>query len=107
MHEKEDTAHMLQCQHLNAIKIWDIQLNNFVDRLEKYSTCPSLLTAIYSDLDQWRRQQPFYSLEFLPESIQPIVQDMRTLTYSKLLEGLIPKLAVEYQEAYYRSSPQC
>ena len=97
MHPNEDTTHMLQCPHPNALEIWDIQLNSFVDKLEKYGTCLNLLTAIHTDLDQWQRKLPMSSLTFLPHQLISVKQGMRNISYFKFIEGLLPKSLIQYQ----------
>ena len=102
LHPKEDTTHVLHCPHQDSLTVWNEEFSRFIKKLEKLGTEPSLLAALYNDLLSWRMNQTLPHLEFLPASLHTPVQDLRSLTYDTVLEGLLPTSIINYQENFFR-----
>ena len=98
----EDTTHILRCQHQDAIAIWNAELDLLTNKLIHLGTSMELVAALVNDLKSWRYRQPFSDLIHIDVNLQPAIVAMRQITYDKVLEGLIPKTVIDYQDAIYR-----
>ena len=101
LHPKEDTTHVLHCPHHDLLTVWNEAFSRFIEKLDKLGTEPSLLAALYNDLLAWRMNQPLPHLEFIPVSLHTLVQNLRSLTYDRVLEGLLPTSIINYQENFF------
>ena len=104
MQDKEDSEHILLCQHEDAIKLWHEQLQKIEESLTKWDTEVTLKVALCQDLQSWRHKERLPSLQFLPSHVRKPVIDMRSLGYARILEGLLPRSVIEFQEDYYKDS---
>ena len=100
LQEKEDTAHVLLCQHDDAISLWNTQIKLIEESLSKWETEATLQVAICEDLQAWRQKNHLSSIRVLPTELQRPILDMRRLG---VLEGLLPKLVIEHQDGYFKS----
>ena len=50
---------------------------------------------------------PLIPIHLLDTTLQHIFVHTRNITYDKLLEGLLPKSMIQFQENYYRGKPNC
>ena len=101
MQAQEDTQHILLCQHHDAIAIWNKQFLLIQESLTKWETEATLQVALCQDLQSWRHNHHLSPLRFLPQGLQRPIADMRQLGYDRVLEGLLPKSVIEYQDSYY------
>ena len=69
----KDTEHVLQCQHVSALQIWDEQKKLIEESLTKWDTERMLHFALCQDLQNWRLNLPFTPIQLLLQQIQHIV----------------------------------
>ena len=67
--------------------IWYTTIAKFRRKLEQLKTDSTLLEAILLDLDAWKTDMPFSDIIHFPTPIQPIMDDLRQLSYDQFLEG--------------------
>ena len=89
---------------MSTLQIWDEQKQLIEESLTKWDTDRTLHFALCQDLQNWRLNLPFSPIQLLPEQIQHIIVDLRTLTYPRVLEGLLPKSMISYQHHYFVST---
>ena len=102
MQENEDTEHIMLCQHQDAINIWNTQLLAIKELLTKWETEANLQVALCQDLQAWRHNSHLPSLTLIPPPLRRPLIDMRQLGYDRILEGLLPKTVIDYQDKYYK-----
>ena len=69
-------------------------------KAKKIDTEPSLLAAIYNNLNAWKTCQHLPDLQQIPTDLQQPLLDIRQILYDIFLEGIIPKLVIHYQQKY-------
>ena len=106
LHPDEDTAHILSCQHQDALQLWKEQLDKIMKSLQKWDTEQTLQVALIEDLHAWRNKLPYSDSRFLPPKLRKVIRSLRKLTYDRVLEGLLPSNIIQYQEDYYRLDEQ-
>ena len=101
LHPHEDTEHVIQCQHADALQLWQDQFQKIEESLTKWDTEVTLKVAICQDLQAWRQKNHLTSINYLPQEIQKAVSDMRRIGYDRILEGLLPHSVIAVQQEYY------
>ena len=101
-HPQEDTSHILQCQHDNALQIWSDAMQLFITKLSKFRTCPTLLTAIVNEVTMWRYGLPQIDINNIDVATQQCIKDIRGITIPTFLEGFIPKSLIIHQNQYFQ-----
>ena len=107
LQDNEHTTHILYCQHTAALDIWQSAMEKFCWKLEKLHTELCLLEALLNDLDACRNNLQLPYLHNLPDNLQVVFKDLREISYDHVLEGLLPKTFISYQETIFREYEQC
>ena len=86
----EDTAHIMDCQHVEALWIWKKHLLTFVFTLHKQKFPVTFIIAIKRELTAWRFRQLPPSLSIYPEPTRSMIRDQRLIGWNQFLLGFIP-----------------
>ena len=103
-HPEEDTQHILTCQHNDALQIWSQALQVFTQKLEKFKTHPTLMTAIMNELVTWRYKLPEIPITHIHSEIRACIKDLRQMTVPTFLEGHIPRSMIKVQDEYFQQN---
>jgi hypothetical protein len=99
---QEDTAHILDCQHEEALTIWKKHLTTLVLSLHKVRFPNLLIIAIKRELNAWRLRYPPLPLATYPEPIRSMVQSQRLIGWNQFLLGFLPQSWKPYLLQYLR-----
>lgn len=86
----EDTSHILDCQHTEALQIWKTHLLALVLQLHKHHFPVIFLVAIKRELNAWRLRRTPPRLQLYPEPTRAMIQEQRTIGWNQFLLGFIP-----------------
>ena len=106
-HQTKTLSIFLHCQDELAITEWTKAFSTFCNSITKLDTESNLLAVLIYDLHCWRRHIPLISISLLDSSLQHIFVYTWNITYDKLLEGLLPKSIIHFQENHYWGKPKC
>ena len=87
----ENTTHILTCNHVDALAVWDEAILKFLNNAFGYDTCWYVRLAISRELTAWRHNLPSPDLSYYPALLQQAVQEQRTIGWKQFLEGIISK----------------
>ena len=103
----EDTIHILHCPHPDAIQVWNEQFDYLTTQLASLQTEPSLMAILLLELSAWRKGTTPTQLHSLEAPLQPILRDLRRLSYNQFMEGLFPTSMIQFQQDYFSTIENC
>ena len=80
----------MDCQHVEALRIWKKHLLTFVFTLHKQKFPVTFIIAIKRELTAWRFRQLPPSLSIYPEPMRSMIRDQRLIGWNQFLLGFIP-----------------
>jgi hypothetical protein len=90
LHPLEDTEHILDCQHIEALNSWNKSLWLFATSLHKAHFPVELIIAIKRELTAMRYRHVPPSLTTYPSPIRSMIRQQRLLGWNQFLLGFIP-----------------
>ena len=101
LEEMEDTRHILLCQHIDALNIWNEAMEEWIKKLRKLDTCSYLIRALKLELTSWKTGTAPPAINMLPSGLQRAIKEQRLIGWKQFLEGLHSKLWKTYMTTYY------
>ena len=102
-HPRENTTHILKCQHDNPTEEWKNQIKVFDQKLIKLNTNYYLRKAIIYELIAWRKNslQQLPTLLYADDELKQAILEQRSLGWTVFLEGLISTKIIAYQREFH------
>ena len=98
--EQEDTHHILHCPHDESKKTWDKLIREYDQKLVKFKTNYYLRKAIILDINAWRYNKQYPSLQYADDDLRKIILAQRSVGWRAFIEGLLVQPMITYQHNY-------
>lgn len=106
LHPKEDTMHILSCQHQDAVITWEENMKSLFNKIQRWDTDPTLMTALHNVLTEWKYGTFSLNPHNLRSDVKIAIKHIQEISVPIFLEGFIPKSLVAVQESFYRSQQE-
>jgi hypothetical protein len=90
LHPQEDTTHIMDCQHDEALNNWKKHLLCLVLKMHKLHFPNGLTIAIKRELNAWRLRRNPPILSLYPEPTRSMIAAQRLIGWHQFLLGFIP-----------------
>ena len=98
---KENTKHILHCNHDEVSKVWEEKISQLDKRLLKIKTYYRLRKAIIQELRYWRKFKSPSNIVWYDDELKAAIIEQRNIGWKFFLEGLISNKMTKYQQDYY------